>query len=46
MPKFFYDKSFFLDFAEKHNMSIRFTKPDMKEYWNNEFVFNCFLTKM
>lgn len=46
LPKFFYDKSFFLDFAEKHNMSIRFTKPDMKEYWNNEFVFNCFMRKL
>lgn len=46
LPKFFYKKSFFLDFAEKHNMSIKFTRPDMKEYWNNEFVFNCFMRKM
>lgn len=45
LPKFFYEKSFFLDFAEKHNMSIKFTKPDMKDYWNNEFVFNCFMRK-
>lgn len=45
LQKFFYDKSFFLRFAEKHNMSIKFTKPDMKEYWNNDFVFNCFMTK-
>lgn len=45
LPKFFYEKSFFLNFAEKHNMSIRFTKPDMKDYWNNEFVFNCFMRK-
>lgn len=45
LPKFFYEKTFFLNFAEKHNMSIRFTKPDMKEYWNNEFVFNCFMRK-
>lgn len=45
LPKFFYKKSFFLDFAEKNNMSIKFTKPDMKDYWNNEFVFNCFMRK-
>lgn len=45
LPKFFYEKSFFLDFAEKNNMSIKFTKPDMKDYWNNEFVFNCFMRK-
>ena len=46
LPKFFYKKSFFLDFAEKYNMSIKFTRPDMKKYWNNEFVFNCFMRKM
>ncbi len=45
LQKFFYEKSFFLRFAEKHNMSIKFTKPDMKNYWNNEFVFNCFMRK-
>lgn len=45
LPKFFYEKSFFLYFAEKYNMSIKFTKPDMKDYWNNEFVFNCFMRK-
>lgn len=46
LPKFFYKKSFFLDFAEKHNMSIKFTKPDMEKYWNSEFVFNCFMRKL
>lgn len=45
LPKFFYDKSFFLDFAERHNMSIRFSNLGMKNYWNNEFVFNCFMIK-
>ncbi len=45
LPKFFYEKTFFLKFAEKNNMSIKFTKPDMKDYWNNEFVFNCFMRK-
>ncbi len=45
LPKFFYEKSFFLKFAEKHDMNIKFTKPDMKDYWNNEFVFNCFMRK-
>lgn len=45
LQKLFYDKSFFLTFAEKHNMSIKFTKPEMKDYWNNEFAFNCFMRK-
>lgn len=45
LPKFFYEKSFFLKFAFDHDMSIRFSTSGMKEYWNNNFVFNCFLTK-
>lgn len=45
LPKFFYEKSFFLDFAKRHDMSIRFSKPGMKGYWNNEYVFNCFLIR-
>lgn len=45
LPKFFYDKAFFLDFAEKHNMSIRFSRPGMVGYWNNDYVFDCFMIK-
>lgn len=45
LPKFFYEKSFFLEFAWEHNMSIRFSRPNMQGYWNNDFVFNCFCTK-
>lgn len=45
LPKFFYKKEFFMDFAEKNNMNIRFTKSNIAGYWNNNFVFNCFMTK-
>ena len=45
LPKFFYDKKFFLEFADQHDMSIRFSKPRMRNYWNNDFVFNCFMIK-
>lgn len=45
LPKFFYEKSFFLKFAEKHNMNIRFSISDIDGYWNNDFVFNCYMTK-
>jgi len=45
LPKFFYDKEFFLKFAEEHNMNIRFSISDMDGYWNNDFVFNCYMTK-
>lgn len=45
LPKLFYDKSFFLKFAENHNMNIKFTVGDMENYWNKDFVFNCYMTK-
>ena len=45
LPKFFYEKQFFLNFADTHDMSIRFSKPGMQGYWNNDYVFNCFMIK-
>lgn len=45
LEKFFYDKSFFETFAQKHNMKIRFMESMMKNYWNNEFVFHCYMYK-
>ena len=45
LPKLFYEKSFFTDFAESHNMRIEFSEFQMDGYWNNEFVFHCFLYK-
>ena len=44
-PKFFYDKGFFLEFAEEHNMSIKFSIPDCEGYWNNDYTFDCYMTK-
>lgn len=45
LPKLFYSRAFFESFAEKHNLDIRFPKYDMPGYWNNEFVFHCFMYK-
>lgn len=45
LPKFFYSKQFFLEFAESHNMDIKFTHSNTKDYWNNDFVFNCYMYK-
>lgn len=45
LPKLFYTKEFFIDFAKRHGMDIRFTDSDIAGYWNNEFVFNCYLRK-
>ena len=37
LPKFFYEKTFFLKFAEKNNMSIKFAKPDMKDCKESQY---------
>lgn len=45
LPKLFYSKNFFLDFAESHDMDIKFTRSTTKGYWNNDYVFHCYLYK-
>lgn len=44
-PKFFYSRQFFIDFASGHDMDIKFTFSDISNYWNNDFVFNCYMYK-
>lgn len=45
LPKLFYEKQFFIDFAKKHNCEVRFTESVLDGYWNNPYIFNCFLYK-
>lgn len=45
LPKLFFDKKMFEEYAEEHNLDIVFSESEVKGYWNNPFVFNCFLYK-
>lgn len=45
LNKLFYSKNFFENFASKHNMIIKYMESDIEGYWNNEFIFNCFMYK-
>lgn len=45
LNKLFYSKELFSDFAQKHNLKIEFSESSVENYWNNEFVFNCFMYK-
>ncbi|MBK3494843.1 methyltransferase domain-containing protein [Viridibacillus sp. YIM B01967] len=45
LPKLFYSKSFFEEFAYKRNLNVVFTKTNIEEYWNNDFVYNCYMFK-
>lgn len=41
----FYKRDFFEGFATNHDMDIVFENYPVTCYWNNEFVFNCYMYK-
>ena len=43
LPKLFYAREFFEEFARTHGMDILFTESKVKNYWNNDFIFNCYM---
>lgn len=43
LGKLFYDKKMFIDIANENNMNIEFIDSAVDAYWNNRFVFNCFI---
>ncbi|MDE7294298.1 MAG: class I SAM-dependent methyltransferase [Oscillospiraceae bacterium] len=45
LPKLFYSREFFEEFADKHNMRIEFCPSEVENYWNNDYIFNCFMYK-
>ena len=45
LDKLFFSKEFFINFAEKHGLNIRFAYSDVPGYWNNEFAFDVFITR-
>lgn len=45
LPKLFYKKDLFLEFAFENNMSVKFKRSRMRNYWNNDFIFNVFMIK-
>ena len=45
LDKLFIPKNFFITFAEKHNLNLRFANSVMPGYWNNPFIYNVFMTR-
>ncbi|MBI6863579.1 class I SAM-dependent methyltransferase [Lysinibacillus fusiformis] len=45
LDKLFYEKNFFEAFAIRNGLKIEFTRSDVPGYWNNDFVFNCYMYK-
>lgn len=45
LDKTFYTREMFLQFAEEHEGRCEIVQPDNELYWNNRFVFDCYLYK-
>lgn len=45
LPKLFYPRSFFKEFADHHNLSIRFEKNELENYGNAPFTYHCFMER-
>ncbi len=45
LSKKFYSKVFFLKFAKRHKMDIKFTECKLKGYWNSKFVYDVYMFK-
>lgn len=43
LSRLFYRRSFFEGFAAAHDLSILFPNLELAHYWNNPFVFTCFM---
>lgn len=45
LPKFFYRRDFFTEFAKEYNLKVSFADSNVEGYWNNEFVYSCYFYK-
>ena len=45
LDRLFLSKEFFLNFAEKHGLSIRFSSFSLPSFWNSAFSYNVFMTR-
>ena len=45
LPKKFYPRSFFEDFAARHGLKIRFAANELENYVNAPFTYHCFFER-
>ena len=45
LDKTFYTKDMFIDFAKKVGAKCEIVKPQNELYWNNKYVFDCYLSR-
>ena len=45
LPKLFFPKKFFEEYAAKNDLEVKFSRHHMEGFWNEPFNFDCFLYK-
>ena len=45
LPKLFYPRSFFEDFAARHELKIHFAANELENYGNAPFTYHCFFER-
>lgn len=45
LPRLFFNKEFFSNFARRHGLEIEISPVALQDYWNNQFYFDCYLYK-
>jgi len=45
LPRLFFSKEFFTEFARRHGMDVEFSPVKLQDYWNSQFYFDCYLYK-
>lgn len=45
LPKLFLSEEFFRNFAAKNNLRVKFDHLHIKDFWNDPYIFDCFLYK-
>ena len=45
LPKLFYSKDFFITFAKENHLKIQFTDSELEGFWDNPYIYNCFMYK-
>lgn len=45
LDRLFISKDFFINYAKKNNLDYKFDQCHMKNFWNEPYLFDCFLYK-
>lgn len=43
LPKMFYSREWITDIAEQYNKHVIFSSSTNTEYWNSEYIFDCYI---